>query len=120
MVDLPANLISGSRFLRIRSRNGTAAARSRRVWRRSGPATFSTNSHRDIAGWSRPANVGVHLGGIEKCYRDNIIGGPGPFVMVARDYNSFGRAMVKKLIAEIATAPAELRSASAGPQGRRP
>jgi hypothetical protein len=52
--------------------------------------------------------------------RDNVIGGPGSFVMVAEDYNSFGRAMVKKLIAEIATAPAELRSASAEPQARRP
>ncbi len=51
-------------------------------------------------------------GGIEKYYRDDVIGGPGSFVMVAEDYNSFGRAMVKKLIAEIATAPAELRSAS--------
>ena len=51
-------------------------------------------------------------GGIEKYYRDNVIGGPGSFVMVAEDYNSFGRAMVKKLIAEIATGPALLRSAS--------
>jgi Protein of unknown function (DUF1194) len=59
-------------------------------------------------------------GGIEKYYLDNVIGGPGSFVMVAEDYNSFGRAMVKKLIAEIATAPADLRSASAEPQARRP
>ena len=73
----------------------------------------------DIQSAQNPAHTNP-LGGIEKCYRDNIIGGPGPFVMVARDYNSFGRAMVKKLIAEISTAPAELRSASAGPQGRRP
>jgi hypothetical protein len=59
-------------------------------------------------------------GCIEKYYRDNVIGGPGSFVMVAEDYNSFGRAMVRKLIAEIATAPADLRSASAEPQARRP
>jgi Protein of unknown function (DUF1194) len=52
-------------------------------------------------------------GGIEKYYHDNVIGGPGSFVMVAEDYNSFGYAMVKKLIAEIATGPAGLRSASA-------
>jgi hypothetical protein len=52
-------------------------------------------------------------GGIEKYYRDSVIGGPGSFVMVAEDYNSFGRAMVKKLIAEIATGPAQPRSASA-------
>jgi hypothetical protein len=43
-------------------------------------------------------------GGIEKYYRDNVVGGAGSFVIVAEDYNSFGRAMVKKLIAEIATA----------------
>src|SRR6266853_3883501 len=51
-------------------------------------------------------------GGIEKYYRDNVIGGPGSFVMVAEDYNSFGRAMVKKLIAEIAARPAQQRSVS--------
>ena len=52
-------------------------------------------------------------GGIDKYYRDNVIGGPGSFVMVAEDYKSFGRAMVQKLIAEIAAAPAPQRSASA-------
>jgi hypothetical protein len=51
-------------------------------------------------------------GGIEKYYRENVIGGPGSFVTVAEDYNSFGRAMVQKLVAEIATAPAQRRSAS--------
>jgi hypothetical protein len=35
-----------------------------------------------------------------------VIGGPGAFVMVAEDFSSFGRAMVKKLIAEIAWSPA--------------
>ena len=44
-------------------------------------------------------------GGIEKYYRDNVIGGAGSFVMTAEDYNSFGRSMVKKLIAEIAMKP---------------
>jgi hypothetical protein len=52
-------------------------------------------------------------GGIEKYYRDNVIGGPGSFVIAAEDYNSFGRAMVQKLIAEIAARPVEERSASA-------
>ena len=50
-------------------------------------------------------------GGIEKYYRDNVIGGPGSFVMVAEDYASFGRAMVKKLIAEIASGSAQRPSA---------
>jgi Protein of unknown function (DUF1194) len=51
-------------------------------------------------------------GGIEKYYRDNVIGGAGSFVMVAEDYNSFGRAMVRKLIAEIATRPERQRLVS--------
>lgn len=51
-------------------------------------------------------------GGIEKYYRDNVIGGAGSFVMVAEDYNSFGRAMVRKLIAEIARRPEQQRSVS--------
>jgi hypothetical protein len=44
-------------------------------------------------------------GGLEKYYRDNVIGGPGAFVMVAEDFNAFGKAIVKKLIAEIAAVP---------------
>ena len=44
-------------------------------------------------------------GGLEKYYRDNVIGGPGAFVMVAEDFNAFGKAIIKKLIAEIATGP---------------
>jgi len=51
-------------------------------------------------------------GGIEKYYRENVIGGAGSFVMAAEDYNSFGRAMVKKLIAEIAARPERQRSVS--------
>ena len=42
---------------------------------------------------------------LDAYYRENVIGGPGAFVMVAEDFSSFGRAMVKKLIAEIAWAP---------------
>jgi len=42
-------------------------------------------------------------GGLESYYRENVIGGPGAFVMVAEDFQSFGRAIIKKMIAEIAT-----------------
>jgi hypothetical protein len=53
-------------------------------------------------------------GGLEKYYRDNVIGGPGAFVMVAEDFNAFGKAIIKKLIAEIAAAPVpRQRTASA-------
>ena len=46
-------------------------------------------------------------GGLEKYYQDNVVGGPGAFVLVAENFNSFGRAIIKKLIAEIALLPAE-------------
>jgi hypothetical protein len=41
-------------------------------------------------------------GGLANYYRNNVIGGPGAFVMVAENSNSFGYVLVKKLIAEIA------------------
>jgi hypothetical protein len=41
-------------------------------------------------------------GGLPNYFRDNVIGGPGAFVIVAEDFNSFGQAIVKKMIAEIA------------------
>jgi hypothetical protein len=44
-------------------------------------------------------------GGLQKYYHDNVVGGPGAFVMLAENFDSFGRTIVKKLIAEIALAP---------------
>jgi len=41
-------------------------------------------------------------GGLEKYYQDNVVGGSGAFVLVAENFNAFGRAIIKKLIAEIA------------------
>src|SRR2546423_6373965 len=35
-------------------------------------------------------------------YRENVIGGPGAFVIAAKDFETFGEAILKKLIAEIA------------------
>jgi hypothetical protein len=45
-------------------------------------------------------------GGLAQYYRDNVIGGPGAFVMEAKDFDSFGQALINKLIAEVAAAPA--------------
>ena len=42
-------------------------------------------------------------GGLVSYYRDNVIGGPSSFVIHADDFNSFGEAIVKKLIVEIAS-----------------
>jgi len=44
-------------------------------------------------------------GGLEKYYQENVVGGPAAFVLVAENFHSFGRAIIKKLIAEIALAP---------------
>jgi hypothetical protein len=52
-------------------------------------------------------------GGLEKYYRENVIGGPGAFVLVAEDFNAFGKAIIKKLIAEIAAAPSPRRRTAA-------
>jgi hypothetical protein len=43
-------------------------------------------------------------GGLANYYRVNVVGGPGAFVLEAKDFTSFGQAIVKKLIAEIADA----------------
>ena len=40
-------------------------------------------------------------GGLDNYYRNNVIGGPGAFVMVAQNFNSFGQAMIAKMIAEV-------------------
>ena len=49
-------------------------------------------------------------GGLANYYRNNVIGGPGAFVMVAENSNSFGDIIVKKLIAEIAQAEPRQRA----------
>jgi deoxyxylulose-5-phosphate synthase len=41
-------------------------------------------------------------GGLDNYYRNKVVGGEGAFVMVAKDFNSFGQAMIGKLIAEVA------------------
>jgi hypothetical protein len=43
-------------------------------------------------------------GGLAHYYRTNVVGGPGGFVMVAENFESFGTALVNKLVAEIAQA----------------
>lgn len=46
-------------------------------------------------------------GGLAHYYRQNVTGGPGSFVLEVHDFHSFGEAMTRKLITEIA-----LRTAS--------
>jgi len=43
-------------------------------------------------------------GGLAKYYRENVIGGPGAFVEEIDDFQSFGQAMMRKLVNEVADA----------------
>jgi len=43
-------------------------------------------------------------GGLAQYYRDNVIGGPGAFVVPIDDFRTFGDAMMRKLVNEIADA----------------
>jgi Protein of unknown function (DUF1194) len=43
-------------------------------------------------------------GGIAQYYRDNVIGGSGAFVLQIDDFKSFGEAMMRKLVNEVAEA----------------
>jgi hypothetical protein len=45
-------------------------------------------------------------GGLANYYRDNVTGGPGSFVVEVHDFASFGEAMTRKLVEEIAAGPA--------------
>jgi hypothetical protein len=41
-------------------------------------------------------------GGLANYYRENVAGGPGSFVLEVHDFHTFGEAMIRKLISEIA------------------
>jgi hypothetical protein len=45
-------------------------------------------------------------GGLVNYYRQNVTGGPGSFVLEVHDFHSFGEAMTRKLVTEIAGRPA--------------
>jgi uncharacterized protein DUF1194 len=53
-------------------------------------------------------------GGLANYYRNNVVGGPSAFVTVAENFNSFGQAILKKMIAEVAQArePLPVRAAA--------
>lgn len=53
-------------------------------------------------------------GGLPNYYRENVIGGPGSFVLEIHDFAAFGDAMTRKLVNEIAGLPSRTRHA-AGP-----
>lgn len=54
-------------------------------------------------------------GGLANYYRENVAGGPGSFVLEIHDFHTFGEAMARKLISEIAATPARRGFAAASP-----
>jgi hypothetical protein len=54
-------------------------------------------------------------GGLANYYRENVAGGPGNFVLEVHDFTSFGEAMTRKLVDEIASGPAAANFAAAKP-----
>ena len=56
-----------------------------------------------------PAYMMAHThppGGLPMYYQDNVIGGPGAFVLEVHDFADFGLALSRKLVQEIAARPA--------------
>ncbi len=54
----------------------------------------------------QPAVLLAGLPPVDEYYRDEVIGGPGAFLMVAEGYDAFAGAVRRKIIREIAVAPA--------------
>jgi hypothetical protein len=52
-------------------------------------------------------------GGLEAYYRNNVTGGPNSFVLVAENFNTFGQAILNKLVAEVAAADGTQQTAAA-------
>ena len=50
----------------------------------------------------------------QRAYRENVTGGPGNFVLEVHDFRTFGEAMARKLVTEIADGDAR-RSLAAMP-----
>ena len=55
------------------------------------------NDRDSPGGWPQVPNLDLY-------FRDCVIGGPGAFYLVAKDFRDFGRAVLRKLILEIADA----------------
>lgn len=57
-------------------------------------------------------------GGLPKYFEDNVIGGPGAFLLQVENFDTFADAITRKLVSEIAAAQPPSRTAGAG--GSRP
>jgi hypothetical protein len=57
--------------------------------------------------------------GLPEYYRQNVVGGPGSFLLVVQDFNSFGDAITNKLVSEIALSRPPRRAALLRPPAER-
>src|SRR3954463_3218954 len=51
-------------------------------------------------------------GGLPKYYEENVIGGPGAFLIQVENFDTFAEAITRKMVTEIAGTPASRKSAS--------
>jgi hypothetical protein len=58
-------------------------------------------------------------GGLPNYYHDNVIGGPGAFVLQISNFETFAQAMTNKLLTEISDATPHARRARATPEARK-
>lgn len=110
----PGGAIEFAQALLVRS----AVDAARRVIDVSGDGR-SNNGPPPDAARDRAAAEGIVINGlpilhmepdIDGYYRDHVIGGPGAFVMPARDFEDFATAVRRKLVLEIAGTGAPVRS----------
>lgn len=64
----------------------------------NGLAIINTNANPGYAFHTNPP------GGLPKYYQDNVIGGPGAFLLVVENFDTFADAITRKLMSEIAAA----------------
>jgi hypothetical protein len=62
---------------------------------------FSSQQVGTFDGHLSYSSVEWGLGGRSEFYRLNVIGGPGSFLIEARNYNAFGEALMRKLLREL-------------------
>lgn len=52
---------------------------------------------------------------LDDYYRSNVIGGPSAFVLVAKSFDTFAEAILRKLVQEVASAPEAIRAGARWP-----
>ena len=73
----------------------------------NGLAIINTNANPGYAFHTNPP------GGLPKYYQDNVIGGPGAFLLVVENFETFADAITRKLMSEIAAASGRWQAAAA-------